>query len=147
MHNVAFYTYQFTPMDLQYQQCWIGAMRLFVSHKLVAKLPATLQTTVPLIVTLPMVKRVVAILGNIIRYANQWFYLHEILLYTTTLATPLVLGTDFCMSYRNHYRYSIRQGHIVKYKLWTHSQSWPWTSLLWYMSYIHHWAGHVISII
>ena len=63
MCNVAFYTYQFTPMDLQYQQCWIGVMRLFVSHKLVAKLPATLQTTVPLIVALPMVKTMVATLA------------------------------------------------------------------------------------
>ena len=31
-----------------------GATRLFVSHKLAAKLPATLQTTMPLNIMLPM---------------------------------------------------------------------------------------------
>ena len=37
-----------------------GAMRLFVSQKLAAKLPATVQTTMPLTVTLPMGKTMVA---------------------------------------------------------------------------------------
>ena len=37
-----------------------GATRSFVSHKLVAKLPATIYTTMPLTVTLPMEKTMVA---------------------------------------------------------------------------------------
>ena len=46
MHNMAYYIYPFTPMDLQYQQCWMQApMWLFVSRKLAAKLLATIQTT------------------------------------------------------------------------------------------------------
>ena len=31
----------------------IGAMQSFVSHKLAAKLPATIQTTMPLTITFP----------------------------------------------------------------------------------------------
>ena len=38
----------------------IGAMQLFVSHKLAKKLPATIQTTMPLTVILPMGKTMVA---------------------------------------------------------------------------------------
>ena len=37
-----------------------GATQLFVSHKLAEKLPATLETTTPLTVTLPMSKILVA---------------------------------------------------------------------------------------
>ena len=39
-----------------------GATRLFVSFKLAAKLPATVQTTIPLVVTLSMGKTIVATL-------------------------------------------------------------------------------------
>ena len=37
-----------------------GTMRMFVSHKLAAKLPATIQNTMPLTVMLPMGKTMVA---------------------------------------------------------------------------------------
>ena len=40
-----------------------GATRLFISHKLAAKLPATAQTTTPLTVMLPMGKTMVATLA------------------------------------------------------------------------------------
>ena len=40
-----------------------GIMQSFVSHKLAAKLPATVQTTMPLTVTLPMGKTMVATLA------------------------------------------------------------------------------------
>ena len=41
-----------------------GTMRSFVSCKLAAKLPATIQTTTPLTVTLPTGKKMVATLAS-----------------------------------------------------------------------------------
>ena len=61
MCNIAYYAYQFTPMDSQYQQCWTQVPQLFVSHKLEAKLQV--HTTMPLTITLPIGKTMVATLA------------------------------------------------------------------------------------
>ena len=69
----------------------------FVHHKLIAKLPATIQTTMPLTVILPMGKIMVvtsAIQLDMLIY-NFIYILYCYILY---LANPLMLGNDFCIS-------------------------------------------------
>ena len=76
-----------------------GATWLFMSHKLAAKLPAIVQTWTPLTIMLPMGKTMVA------TSAIQLDMLVDDFIYTQychilPLANPLILGNDFCISYR-----------------------------------------------
>ena len=74
-----------------------GAMRLFVSCKLAAKLPATVQPTTPLTIVLPMGKTLIATLA---------IQLYVMILFTLNIAIYYLLQIHlywvmlFFMSYR-----------------------------------------------
>ena len=89
---IPIYTHRFTvPAILD-----TGAMQLFVSYKLAAKLPATIQTTKPLTKMLPMGKTMVATLT-----IQLDMFIDDLLdCYILPLENPLILGNDFYTSYR-----------------------------------------------
>ena len=75
-----------------------GATRLFVSCKLAAKLPATVYTTMPLIVMLHMGKTMAATSAiQLDMLINDFIYI--LYCYILPLANPLIFGNYFCMSY------------------------------------------------
>ena len=71
-----------------------GATWSFVSYKLAEKLPATIQTTIPLIVTLPMGKTLVATSAIQLDILIDDF-IFMVYCYLLPLASPLILGNDF----------------------------------------------------
>ena len=75
-----------------------GAMWSFVSHKLATKLPATIQTIMPLTVILPARKTLVATLAIQLDMLIYNFIYIEFC-YILPISNSLILGNDFCMSY------------------------------------------------
>ena len=76
-----------------------GATQSFVSQKLAVKLLATVQTTMPLTVILPMGKIMVATSAiQLDMLINNFIYMQHY--YILLLKIPLILGNDICMSYR-----------------------------------------------
>ena len=75
-----------------------GATWSFVSHKLVAKLPTTLQTTTPLTIILPTTKTLVATLAIQLDMLSVIFIYIQYC-YIIPLVNSLILGNDFLSSY------------------------------------------------
>ena len=76
-----------------------GIMWLFAICKLVEKLPAIIQMMKPLIATLPKGKTLVATTAIIlVMLINDFIYTEYY--YILPLENPLILGNDFCISYR-----------------------------------------------
>ena len=89
------YTHGFTVPEI----LDTGATWPFVSLKLAEKQPATIQTTIPLTVTLPMGKTMVATLAiQLDMLIDDFIYTYYC--YILPLTNPLILGNDFCISYR-----------------------------------------------
>ena len=77
----------------------MGTMWSFVSYKLAAKLPAIVQTMMPLTVILPMGKtRVATSAIQLDMLIDNFIYMQYC--YILPLVNPLILGNDFWMSYR-----------------------------------------------
>ena len=76
----------------------VGTTRSFASHKLAAKLPATIQSITPLITTLLTGKTLATTLAIQIDILTDDF-IDTYYCYILPLVNPLVLGNDFCIYY------------------------------------------------